>query len=101
MPSFVRNRLVAAGEVDNAESANAECDASFVKEPSVVRPSVGDAFRHPAKAWQAHSADDSADAAHQTSIGRVEPPPQTVPGLPELAAEAHLGQVSPKVRGSR
>ena len=61
---FVRDRLMAARHVDDAEPADAEADAVGEIEPFVVRTAVHHGPGHAAQDGRVDGAKDTADAAH-------------------------------------
>src|SRR6267154_5714420 len=70
---FVEDRLVPARQVDDAEPAHAQSDASLHKHSLVVGPTMHDGFAHPVNGGAIHPAvrmslDHSCYAAHALSF---------------------------------
>ena len=63
---LVPHRLVAAGDVDDGEAAEAEveCVRGFDMEAGIVRAAVGDGVRHRGEVVARAGADESREAAH-------------------------------------
>src|SRR5690606_5625527 len=66
---FVRDRLVPAGEIDDAEPPHAEPHAAFDERPPIIGPAVDDRVAHPEHAIRGGGTgtDQADDAAHRVS----------------------------------
>jgi hypothetical protein len=70
---FVRHRLVAVRQSDNAQAARGQGDARLLEKPHLIRTAMDDCARHllhhPGRRWPfPGQIDDPCDAAHPSTI---------------------------------